>query len=309
MSWQPNTIRLITHGRYDEAVAGADTYPGYILARQSNDKVIPHNVSGGNARPLMIQIEDALSGGIITTKCASGNICRFYYPNPGDLFLCLIANGQNVTEGDYLMSNGDGTLIEFNASPGGEKLYEILAPSTTITSTGTETAFSNGSYTIPANFLQVGDVLRMHAKAFLIAVNSTNTHRIRLYIGATTLADSTALSLVASDVVIIDITMTIRTITASGTFIADGVVTYSISGTFTEVPFTVASTTIDTTVTEAVVIKSLASASSSGNQIRLDEFVIELDRAGLPTEYPVMQAADTLNNTSGSAAFLRCKAL
>lgn len=306
MSWQPNTIRLITHGRYDEAVAGADTYPGYILARQSNGKVIPHNVAGGGG-PLMVQIEDALSGGIITTKCASGNICRYYFPTKGDMLLFLIANGQNVTEGDLLMSNGDGTLVEFNASPGGEKLYEILTPSTTITNVGTETAFSNGTYTIPANFFAVGDVYRMHFEAFCIAENSTNTHRVRVYIGAgpTTLADTTAVQLAANDVVVIDITMTIRTITSSGTFVADGVVRYSISGTYTTTPFTVASTVIDSTLSQAVVIKSLASATNAGNQIRLDQMLIELDRAGLPTEYPLVQAADTLNNTSGSPAFLR----
>lgn len=305
MSWQPNTIRLITHGRYDEAVSGAICKPGQILARQSNGNVIPHNVSGGPAQPVMVAIEDALSGGVITTAYASGAIVRYYFPVSGDLFLGLIANGQNVTEGDYLMSNGDGTLIEFNASPGGEKLYEILAPSTTITNVGTETAFSNGSYVLPANFLAVGDVLRIHAKAFCIAVNAAATQRIRLYVGTTTLADSAAQALVANDVVVIDITMTIRTIGAGGTFIADGVVSYSIAGTFTEAPFTIVSTAIDTTVTETFVIKALASATNAGNQIRLDEMLVELDRAGLPTEYAVFQAADTLNNTTGSPAFLR----
>ncbi len=203
------------------------------------------------------------------------------------------------------MSDGLGSLKAFNASTGGQKLYEIVAPSTTITNLGTETTFSNGTYTIPANFLLVGDVIRIHAKTFLIAVNSTNTHRVRAYVGSTTLADSGAVAMIANDVVIMDITMTIRTITASGTFIADGVVAYSINGTYTSTPFTVASTTIDSTVTQAITIKSLASATSTGNQIRLDEMEILLDRAGLPTVFPMVQAAEALANATGSPAFIR----
>lgn len=308
MSWTPNKIALITRGRYDEATAGGNIYPGMLLQNNGSEQVIAHSVIGGPPLPtVMVAEENALAGGDITQKSASsGEATPHRLAAKGDLLLMLLQNGQNVSANTPLISGGDGTLI---ASPGTE-LYNIVAPSTTITNTNTETVFSNGTYTFPANFLQVGDVIRVRAKVFCIAENSTNTHRIRMYLGSTTLADSTALQLAASDVVIIDLVLVVRTIGASGTFIADGVVTDSVSATFAQAPFTVASTTVDTTATEALTIKSLASAASTGNQIRLDEFTVRVDRG----QSSFLIAAEAINNSGGtgtsgfnSAAFIRVK--
>jgi hypothetical protein len=312
MAWTPQKIALIARGRYDEGVLAADAYPGMSLVKNSSGLYIPNNLVGGNTH-LMVATEDVSKGGNITQKLNSGDAFPFYHPAKGDVFTMLLQNGQNVAINAPLMSAGDGTLI---AALTPDLLYKITAPSTTITNLGTETAFSNGSYTLPANTLAVGDVFHIRAKVFLIAVNSTNTHRVRVYVGATpvTVADSGALALIANDVMIFDITMTVRTITASGTIIADGFIDYSISGTFTHLPFTIASSTLDSTVANPIVIKSLASATSAGNQIRLDEFSVDIDRtAGLTT---TVLAAEAINNSAGagsspmsgfsSAAFIRC---
>lgn len=312
MAIAPQKVVLISRGRHDEAILGADCYPGMAGLLNSSNQVIPHNVPGGGG-PLLVLKEDALQGLDITQKLPQGtspyNVAPFQRAAKGDLLTMLLQNGQNVAAQTSLMSAGDGTLI---ANPG-NPVYQITTPSSVITNTATETAFSNGSYTIPANFLQVGDRIHIRAKAFLIAVNSTNTHRVRLYIGATpvTLADSTALALIANDVVIFDIFVTVRAITSSGTIIADGTVAYSVSGTFTSTTTTLASTTLDSTVAETIVIKSLASAASAGNQIRLDEFQINFDRdAGLNT---LVVSQEAINNSSGtgtsgfnSAALIRC---
>ena len=297
----PNKISLITRGRYDEYVAAADCYPGMHLTLNSTGGCLPNNVPGGAPAPFIVCEENALAGGDTTQKNPSGSVTPVRKPAKGDVMLMLLQYGQNVAQNVGLVSAGDGTLIA-NPGQGGSLLYEITTPSTVITNVGTETAFSNGSYTIPANFLQVGDVLHIRAKAFLIAENSTNTHRVRLYFGATptTIADSTAIQMAANDYVIIDAYITIRTITASGTFIADGFVEYTISGTATTAPFTIASTTVDSTVSETIVVKSLASATSTGNQIRLDEFRIDLIRASGLTS--IVTTAEAINNSAGAGS-------
>lgn len=316
----PNRIVLISRGRHEEYTANSgNILPGHILQRTvgAAKTVDIHSVSGGGAAGgLMVAEEDALRGGTINgyysndtasySNYASGSVVMVREAAKGDKLLCRLASGQSVSEGTALMSNGDGTLVASTAVTPSSKLYEIVAPSSTITNTGTETAFSNGSYTFPANFFLVGDVIHVRFKAFLIAVNSTNTHRIRMYLGSAplTLADSTALALIANDVVIVDMYLTIRTITSSGTIIGDGTLASSISGTFTTEDFTFASATLDSTVAETLVIKSLASAASTGNQIRLDEFYIELDRAGAGTS--LLTADEAVNNTGGTTPFIRC---
>lgn len=310
MGWTPQRIELISHGRHDEAPASADCYPGMVLQQNSSMQVAPHAVPGGLG-PLMVAVEDAWRGADITQKLPANYVIPFRRPTRGDLLLMLLQNGQNVAAGVGLMSAGDGTLVANN----GPSLYEIVTPSAVITNVGTETAFSNGTYTIPANTLQVGDVIHVRAKVFCVAENSTNTHRIRLYLGTAplTLADSTALQLAANDVVEFNLDITVRTIGATGTIIATGTMAYTISGTWTSSGITDVSATLDTTIAEPLVIKSLASAVSAGNQIRLDEFTVNLARAGgLNT---LVYSAEAINNSIGagsspisgfnSAAFIR----
>jgi hypothetical protein len=296
----PNRIKLISRGRHEEAVAGADCYPGQLVMLNSAGLLIPHNVVGGSGLA-MVAIEDALRGGDITQKLPSGYVAPYQMCAKGDLMLMLLAIGQNVLKNASLMSDGAGGLTAYLGSVGGSKLYEILAPSATVTNTVAETTFSNGSFALAANYLQVGDVLRIHSKAFCIAVAAAATQRIKTYLNTTVLADSAAQALVANDIVVTDVTLTIRTITATGTFIADGQVEYSIAGTFTSVPFTVASTAFDSTAIQTIATKVTASAAATGNQIRLDEFEITLDRAGLPSQFPIVQAAEAINNSAGSA--------
>ncbi len=311
----PNRIVLIARGRHDEAVASADCWPGMLLVQGSTGQVAPHNILGQNT-PLIVATEEALRGLDITQKLPSGDQTSFHRSARGDEILMLLQNGQNVTNGAGLMSAGDGTLIAATgAGLSGSTLYQITAPSATITNTTTDTAFSNGSYTFPANFFQVGDVVRVRSKAFCIAVTAAATQQVRTYLGAgpTTLADATALSLVAADIVLTELTLTIRTIGASGTFVGDGVITSSVAGSFTVTPLTIASTAIDTTVTQLLTVKAKASAAAAGNQIRLDEFAVSIGRGGFGS--PLVFAYESVNNSGGSgtsgfnnAAFIRTMA-
>lgn len=306
----PNRIVLISpHGRHDEAPVDTDVWPGMFILRQADGNVIPHNVpgAGGGSGLSIFATENVYAqGGDITQKAAAAsgnNVAMLHIPQKGDMMLALLQNLQIVAENVGLMSAGDGTLM---ANPG-KVPVNIVAPSTVITNLGTETQFSNGSYAIPANFLQAGDIFKIHAKATCVAENSTNTHRVRMYIGSTTLADSAALQLVAADIVEFDVELTVRTIGASGTFVATFKGQDSVAGTFAILSGTVASTAIDTTVVETIAVKSLASATSAGNQIRLDEFKIEILRpTGLETVAVTDEACDNSGST-GTSGFNTAK--
>lgn len=307
MGFTPNRIVLIARGRYDEAPLDAPAYPGMLMLEQADGGIIPHNIAGGNS-PLNVLIEDAFRGADITQILNTNDAAPFYRAARGDKFLMLLQNGQNVARRTPLVSAGDGTLV----AGVGNAIYEIEAASTTVTNTVTETTFSNGSFVIPANSLNVGDRLNIRVKVFAIAENSTNTHDFKLYFGATVIADTTALQFAANDVAIIEMNVTIRTIGASGTFIADGQIERSVAGTFTVVPVTVASTAVDTTATQTVKVTTTASAASAGNQVRLDEMDIT-DARAIGGSVPLVYADEAINNSGGTgtsgfntAAFIRC---
>lgn len=300
----PNRIKLKTRGRYDEVTSSGVLYPGMLLLENSSSVAIAHNVAGGIAAPVIV-LEDALQSKTILQPLVSGEATPVHRGAKGDSVLMLLQAVQNVTKGAELMSAGDGTLM---ANPG--KLpVNIVAPSATLTNLAVETVFSNGTYTFPANFFKAGDVIHIHTKAVDIAQNSTNTETIKIYQGSTALANSGALALAAGEYSIIDLDWTIRTIGASGTYIVNGELKSNPGATPADVPFTVASAAIDTTAAIAVTVKATQSAQSAGNQIRLDEFTIEIVRAGgLNTVVKADEAADNSGSTGtsiNSSMFIR----
>lgn len=305
----PNRIVLIARGRYDEAPANATVYPGMFLSSDSASAVGPANTLGAGGQ-LLVATENALAGGDITQPAAlSGNVCPFYRPARGDLFLMLLQLGQNVPAQTPLMSAGDGTLI---INPGVD-VYEITAPSSPNSNSTATLTFSNGSYTIPANTLVAGDVLRISGQATVTAQNSTNTHTVVVSIGSDSLASTGAVQMAAADTAKFDISVTLRTVGASGTIYPTGSI---FAGSSTITQGTIGpSASLDTTVAEPIKVTSAASAASTGNSIRLDVFQIDLiHQTGSNT---IVYSAEAINNSvasssisigggSDSAAFIRC---
>lgn len=161
-------------------------------------------------------------------------------------------------------------------APRSAVLNEIIAASAVITNVGVETTFSNGSFTLPANELQPGDILDVDATIALVARNATDTQRVRLYLGSTALLDTGAIGMAAADFVRLYFRLLVRTDGATGTILGDGQQNYNLAGTDTFKSANLVSTTIDTTSGSANIIKvtALASAANAGNQIRLDRFDI-----------------------------------
>ena len=120
-----NTIVLKNYSKVREEIiaAGAIT-PGHLVEETSAGKAVVHNSAGENAIP-MFAIEDELQGNTITDDYASGDPVQVWIPTRGDQVYALLANGESVAIGDFLESNGDGTLKAHAAGSAGVVEYPL----------------------------------------------------------------------------------------------------------------------------------------------------------------------------------------
>jgi hypothetical protein len=93
----------------EEIIASAAITPGMLLERDSDNKVKPHSAAGQNA-VRMFAVEDALQGKGINDAYASADPVQVWFPGRGDEVYAILVDGENVDEGDYVESNGDGKL-------------------------------------------------------------------------------------------------------------------------------------------------------------------------------------------------------
>ena len=153
-------------------------------------------------------------------------------------------------------------------------LYTNTAASTAISNTTTETAFDKKA-TIPAFSLAPGSLIRIKFQGIATATNSTDTLAIKLYIGG--LTGTALLSLAATDVANNDVfqgeyELIVRDIGATGHIVGCG--TYksipAAEGTMTVKDDILASTAIDTTAAQDIVVSATWSAASASDSVRLD---------------------------------------
>lgn len=278
---------------YDEKTAAGTIYPGFLLINDSNDKVIAHNLVDGKAE-LCFALEDSMQGHWFLDAYSSGDIVPVRYLHGGDLVLAAVQASQAaIAKGDYVSSNGDGTLRK--AAVKGTKLYSNVAASSSVTNTSTATAFDL-SYTIPANYLAVGDVIRIKAQAIAPTTNSTDTLTLTLKMGSTTIIATAAVDVANGDIGYIEADLVIRTIGASGTYVGAGVQGLGVPGTVTAKPWLLGSTAIDTTATQALTVVAAWSVASTSDITRLDVLEIEILRAA--GSYPLGVALEALDNSA-----------
>lgn len=269
--------------KYDEVLLTGTPKPGYLIQIYDNAGVRTgraHPTPGARTQASFL-VEDNLQGKTIDDAYASGDLGRFVTCKQGDTIQCkLPASAAAVVFGDPLVSNGDGTLIKASIYANGS-LYSSAAASAAISNTVTATAFDK-SFTIPANSLVVGDQIRIRLQGIVTAANSTDTLAIALKIGSTTIATLAATDVAANDIFGMDITLNIRTIGASGTWVAFGTTTlFGQLGTADAIAFYKASTAIDTTAAQAITVVATWSVANAGNSVRLD--VLSVDRASAAT--------------------------
>ncbi len=156
-------------------------------------------------------------------------------------------------------------------------LTVATAPSIPISNTTTETAFSNASFTIPANLLQPGKVIRVRAQGILTATNSTDTLTVRAKLGSTTLLTLAGADAVDNDTFDLECEIFARA-APGGTAAVVAAGTYSIGapGTATRRHGSLGTTNFATNGDLVLSITSQWSAASTSDSVRCDIFSVEI---------------------------------
>lgn len=110
----PKTIDLYGDGCQHEAEALGAITPGMLIERAEGG-VQAHGTDGGGGN-LHFALEYGLTGRDIDDDYAAEDNVLFKTFLGGGGVYALLVDGQDVTEGDYLISNGDGKLAAQDAS-------------------------------------------------------------------------------------------------------------------------------------------------------------------------------------------------
>lgn len=164
--------------------------------------------------------------------------------------------------------------------------YTNTAASTAITNTTAETAFST-QYSIPADTLKAGSLVKIRFQGIATATNGSDTLTIKLWLATSVVADAitgiTLVSMAATDVANDNVfqgeyELIVRTIGAGGTVIGAGTFKSipAAEGTMTIKDDILASTALNTTVAQIVAVTADWSAADPGNSVRLDFLRVEI---------------------------------
>lgn len=276
-------VQLTPCGFYDEGVAAAALKPGHLVCMDTAGKYKKHDVYGGGGHPLCVATEDmnALQGLTIDDAYAADEPISLWYPSRGGRFIGRVpANAAAIGLGTRVISDGAGCVVKPPVSEGSNALFTSLAASTAVSNgVSTEQDF-DVTYTLPANVLQVGDILNIKGHAVVSAEASTDTLIVKVYIGATALVATAAVNAAVGDVVSFDLNVVVRTIGASGTFVMFGTNANGVPATGTVKACFLASTAIDTTATKVIKASATWSATSATNTVALQSLVVSLARSG-----------------------------
>lgn len=89
--------------------------PGSLLELTSAGLVQAHSTVGGPVLP-MFALEDELQGNGIDDSYAASDKIQCWIAVRGEIVYAKIADGETVSTGDFLVSNGDGTLAVYDGS-------------------------------------------------------------------------------------------------------------------------------------------------------------------------------------------------
>jgi len=116
-----NTIKIKKYvDHIEEWPAEAAITPGMLIELISKNTVRKHATSSGTVTPKMWALEDELQGKGITDAYATGDQVQCWVTVPGEQVYALLADGENASIGEKLVSNGDGYLKCF----AGDSAYE-----------------------------------------------------------------------------------------------------------------------------------------------------------------------------------------
>lgn len=217
-----------------------------------------------------------------------------WYRNTGtaDSATWVVVSGGTITTLTVNTISGGGSTVAFTdritttdgVSSGTAKVvggvaFSSVTSSTAVASTSAETAFDQ-SYTIPANTLKVGSVVRVTYWGLQTALVGTDTLRIRAFIGGTggtAIADNTATTGVSNGFFQGFAVLTCRTTGTSGTAVVHSSAQVQVASGSTQVFKNLAgnSFTVNTTTSQAIVVAATFNTANA-NSVRLDGLVVEI---------------------------------
>lgn len=194
----------------------------------------------------------------------------------------LTASSGGTTEGQIW---NDSTQKTITAYESGLKQYISSSiftqtQSVTVANTVTETALTGtgvGTLTLPANFLIAGKTIRITARGIHSATGSP-TIQIKIKLGSTTILDTGANNSGTSTNTefALDGIITCRTTGASGTLMGQGAYREDDVNANLFGMVNTATTTIDTTVSQAISVTAQWGTASSDNTITLTNLMVEI---------------------------------
>lgn len=189
------------------------------------------------------------------------------------------AIGTDFYLGKATKAKANGDLVvrtDLNVVQVPELQYSNDLVSAEVEDTTTPTNFDK-NYTFPANDIEVGDVINIKGYVYILDTNSTDTLLIKLLFAGVELHATTALDVADGDLFIFEMTVIVRTIGASGTFIAFGMITQDAPGG-AMVSVEQQSSAIDTTGTNLVAVQATWSVAHADNEVRLEGLVVTRQR-------------------------------
>jgi hypothetical protein len=296
-------IALIHRGRKDEALATATIKPGHMVVVSGGAGGVKVHDQKGAKGSIFTEIQHYLGDGT-DVAYASGDVVNLLHALPGDVFLARVpANCPAILMDDQLMSNGDGSFISCGPlSPG--ILYRSVAASTGVTNTvNTEQDFSL-TYSIPANSLRIGDRITVRGHAVVSASAGADLLTAKVYIGSQLIATLTGIDAVTSDTVMFETVLTVRTIGAAGTFVAETNFIIGATGTATMKHSALAETALNTTTAKILKASGTWNALTATCTVALQSLSVDLERQGGGNA--VLRALEALDNSAeATEAFIR----
>lgn len=110
----PKTVDLYGDGCQHEAEALGAITPGMLVERAEGG-VQAHSSEGVGGNP-HFALEYGLTGRDIDDAYEAGDNVLFKTFNPGGSVYAILLDGETITDGDFLISNGDGKLAAQDAS-------------------------------------------------------------------------------------------------------------------------------------------------------------------------------------------------
>lgn len=123
---KPTTILLIGEPNRRQREADGTIKPGNLLQLDADNKVVNHSTAQGrHAR--MVAVENDIAGDDYQHDYAAGEVVQINIFRPGDEALLNLADGENVSIGDYLVSDGAGRVQKADSNSAGELEGSLVA--------------------------------------------------------------------------------------------------------------------------------------------------------------------------------------